>query len=92
MRLCSNDFARQPADQVLESTVNADVASRQTGITSFMHIPGAVKRWMTTRSLGVTLCGICRDFSKKIQNHQILTKKCQDLGDGANNAILFEFC
>ena len=44
VRLSSNSFARQPLDQALESTINADAASRQTGITSFHQTkeqPGA---------------------------------------------------
>ena len=33
VRLSSNSFARQPVDQALECTINANAASRQTGIT-----------------------------------------------------------
>jgi hypothetical protein len=50
VRLATNSFARQPVDQALESTINADAASRQTGITSFHQSLGATKRWTLTRS------------------------------------------
>ena len=44
VRLSSNSFARQPVDQALESTINADAASRHTGIISFVQNQGAMKR------------------------------------------------
>ncbi len=39
----------------LESTINADAASRQTGITSFHQSEGATRRWTVTRSARSTI-------------------------------------
>ena len=55
MRLSSNSFARQPVDQALESTINADAASRHTGIISFVQNQGATKRWTVTGSARSTI-------------------------------------
>ncbi len=44
VRLSSNSFARQPVDQALESTINADAASRHTGITAFHQSQGTTRR------------------------------------------------
>lgn len=55
VRLASNSFARQPVDQALESTINADAASRQTGITAFHQSQGATRRWAVTRSARSTI-------------------------------------
>ncbi len=55
VRLSSNSFARQPVDQALESTINADAASRHTGITAFHQSQGATRRWTVTRSARSTI-------------------------------------
>ena len=55
VRLSSNSFARQPVDQALESTINADAASRQTGIIAFHQSQGATRRWTVTRSARSTI-------------------------------------
>ena len=55
VRLSSNSFARQPVDQALESTINADAASRQTGIISFHQNQGATRCWTVTRSARSTI-------------------------------------
>ena len=55
VRLSSNSFARQPVDQALECTINADAASRQTGITAFHQSQGATMRWTVTRSARSTI-------------------------------------
>ena len=44
-------FSRSPADLTLEQTVNANAASRLTGIESFSQSVSARRRWMFTRSL-----------------------------------------
>ena len=51
----SNSFAIQPVDQALECTINADAASRQTGITAFHQSQGATMRWTVTRSARSTI-------------------------------------
>ncbi len=55
VRLSSNSFARQPVDQALESTINADAASRHTGITAFHQSQGATRCWTVTRSARSTI-------------------------------------
>ena len=55
VRLSSNSFARQPVDQALESTINADAASRQGGIIAFHQSQGATRRWTVTRSARSTI-------------------------------------
>jgi len=44
-------FSSVPVDMALEQTVNADAASKFTGITSFANSESARTRWMITRSL-----------------------------------------
>ena len=46
-----NTFARSPVDMTLEETINADAASRLTGISAFIGSINARKRWMITRSM-----------------------------------------
>ncbi len=48
--LSSNSFARQPVDMVVECTVNADAASRLTGISSFTQSLPATRQWALTRA------------------------------------------
>lgn len=55
VRLSSNSFARQLVDQALESTINADAASRHTGITTFHQSQGATRHWTVTRSARSTI-------------------------------------
>lgn len=46
-----NTFARTPVDQALEQTVNADAASRLTGISAFSQSIGARQIWMVTQTI-----------------------------------------
>ena len=50
VQLSSNSFARQPVDMAVECTVNADAASRLTGISSFTQSLSATRRWTITRA------------------------------------------
>jgi len=43
-------FSRSPVDLTLEQTVNADAASRMTGMSSFTNNYSARLRWMLTKS------------------------------------------
>ncbi len=43
-------FSRSPVDLVLEQSINADAASRLTGISSFSTKEGARRRWMLTQT------------------------------------------
>ena len=53
----TNSFSRVPVDMALEQTVNADAASRFTGITAFANSESARSRWMITRSLRSEIVG-----------------------------------
>ena len=50
VRRSSNSFARNPVDMTLEQTINADAASRLTGISAFQQSIAAKNRWTITRS------------------------------------------
>lgn len=55
VRLLSNAFARKPVDLALESTINVDAISRQTGITDFHQSQEATRHWTVTRSARSTI-------------------------------------
>ncbi len=57
VRRSSQTFARYPVDLTLEQTVNADAASRKTGITAFSTSESARKRWMVTRTARSAVIG-----------------------------------
>ena len=50
IRRSDKGFSRNAVDITLEQTINADAASRSTGITAFTNSESARKRWMITRS------------------------------------------
>ena len=50
VRRTDHDFSRIPVDLTLEQTINADAASRLTGITSFTNEYSARLRWMITKA------------------------------------------
>ena len=52
-----NPFSRAPADLTLEQSVNADQASRLTGITSFTTSATGRKKWLITRSARSAIIG-----------------------------------
>jgi len=51
VRRTEKHFSRSPVDLTLEQTIDADSASRLTGIAAFSQSIGARKRWMVTRSM-----------------------------------------
>ncbi|MCG7875152.1 MAG: hypothetical protein N0C90_02335 [Candidatus Thiodiazotropha endolucinida] len=63
VRRTDKPFSRSPVDLTLEQTVNADAASRLTGITSFSRSVSARRRWMVTRSVRSELVGHLMDKS-----------------------------
>ena len=56
IRRTDKSFSRAAVDITLEQTVNADAASRKTGITAF-GTDGARQRWMVTRSVRSAIVG-----------------------------------
>lgn len=57
IRRSSKSFSRIPVDMTLEQTVNADAASRLTGISAFTQSYNARRRWMITRSVRSAIVG-----------------------------------
>ena len=57
IRRTDKAFSRTPVDMTLEQTVNADAASRLTGISAFGTIAGARRRWIVTRSARSAIVG-----------------------------------
>ena len=51
IRRTNKPFSRSPVDLTLEQTVNADAASRLTGIAAFSKSVSARKKWMVIRSV-----------------------------------------
>lgn len=50
-------FSRTPVDLTLEQSINADAASRQTGISAFTTSSSARRRWMVTRAARGAIVG-----------------------------------
>lgn len=57
VRRSSKSFARTPVDLTLEQTVNANAASRMTGIAAFTTSMNARRRWMVTHSSRSAIIG-----------------------------------
>jgi len=57
VRQTEKHFSRSPGDLTLEQTINADAASRLTGITAFSQLIGARKQWMVTRFMRSVIVG-----------------------------------
>lgn len=57
VRRTKKSFSRTAVDMTLEQTVNADAASRQTGISAFIHSETARRRWMVTRAIRSAIVG-----------------------------------
>lgn len=58
MRRTERSFSRTVVDVTLEQTINADAASRQTGIAAFCTSDSARCRWMITRSAWSAIVGV----------------------------------
>ena len=57
IRRTNKPFSGTPVDMTLEQTINADAASRQTGIAAFTTSDSARRRWMVTRSARSAIVG-----------------------------------
>ena len=88
IRRSDRAFARCPVDIVLEQTVNADAASRTTGISAFALSEGARNRWMMTHSVRSSLNGAllniaglqpAEETAKSLQTHRV-KKDNEDIG------------
>ncbi|KAK2138952.1 hypothetical protein LSH36_2190g00024 [Paralvinella palmiformis] len=57
MSRTDKNFSRSAVDFTLEQTINADAASRHTGIVAFNNSDTARQRWMLTRSARSAIVG-----------------------------------
>ena len=57
IRRSSKPFSRLPVDMTLEQTINADAASRLTGISAFQQSDAAKNRWTITRTARSAVVG-----------------------------------
>ena len=80
VRRSNKTFSRTPVDLTLEQTINADAASRSTGIVAFTNSQDARRRWLVTHAMrGAILshllksAGLSRDedAAKELTNHRI---------------------
>ena len=80
VRRSSKAFTRTPVDLTLEQTVNADAASRMTGIAAFTQNLNARRRWMITHSIRSAILGYLfdmagmrkkEDFTQELIHHHI---------------------
>ena len=57
IRRSDKSFSRNAVDMTLEQTINADAASRHTGITAFTNSMAARRKWMTTKTIRSAVVG-----------------------------------
>lgn len=63
VRRTPHQFSRCPVDLTLEQTVNADAASRQTGLISATNNYCARLRWMLTKSSRAAFIGLVQEMA-----------------------------
>lgn len=63
VRRTDHQFSRVPVDLTLEQTVNADAASRLTGITSATNSYCARLRWMVTKSTRASFISLVQEMA-----------------------------
>lgn len=64
-------FSRVPVDLTLEQTVNADAASRLTGITSATNSYSARLRWMITKSTRASFTSLVQEMAGLIEKDDV---------------------
>lgn len=74
VRRTDNDFSRIPVDLTLEQTINADAASRMTGITSFTNDYSARLRWMVTKATRASFITSLLEMTGLITKEDIATE------------------
>ena len=63
VRRSSKEFTRTAVDLTLEQTINANAASRRSGISAFTTNYSARRRWMTTHATRSTILGHLFDIA-----------------------------
>ncbi len=81
-------FSRSAVDQTLEQTVNADAASRLTGISAFTTSEEARHRWMVAHSARSSIIGhllelagmsMKQDSTYELGSSKITRDKCRTM-------------
>ena len=71
VRRTAHDFSRIPVDLTLEQTINADAASRLTGITAFTNDYSARLRWMITKSTRASFITLLHEMAGMITKEDV---------------------
>lgn len=71
IRRTEHAFSRVPVDLTLEQTVNADAASRLTGITSATNSYSARMRWMITKSTRASFTSLVQEMAGLIEKDDV---------------------
>ena len=71
VRRCNNAFSRVAVDLTLEQTVNADAASRLTGIVSATNNYAARLRWMITKSTRASFISLVQEIAGMINTNDV---------------------
>ena len=71
VRRTEHDFRRNPVDLTLEQTINADAASRLTGITSFTNDYSARLRWMETKATRASFISLLQEMTGLVSKEDV---------------------
>jgi len=88
VRRTDKPFSRSPVDLTLEQTINADAASRLTGVTSVTDNYAARLRWMLTKSTRASLASHLQEMAGMVTKEDTsaelkpsrMKRDCSDLG------------
>lgn len=72
VKRAGKSFSRCPVDLTLEQTVNADAASRRTGLSSATNKYSAGLRWMITKSARAAIIAAVQELARML-NHEDTT-------------------
>ena len=74
VRRTDHDFSRCAVDLTLEQTINADAASRLTGITAFTNDYYARLRWMITKSTRASFISLIQEMAGLISKEDVTSE------------------
>ena len=74
VRRTDHAFSRVPVDLTLEQTVNADAASRLTGLTAVTNSYSARLRWMITKSTRSSFMSRVQEMAGLIQGNEVVAE------------------
>ena len=77
VRRTEHHFSRLPVDLTLEQTINADAASRLTGITSFTNDYSARLRWMITKATRASFITLLQEMTGLINKEDVTPELSQ---------------